>query len=334
MTAVRVEVTRGGRVESAHAVDAVAVDGSGRTVLTAGSPQEAVFARSAIKAFQALPLVEDGVVERFGLTSEELALCCASHSGEARHVDAARSILSRIGLGEESLACGPHAPFHGEAARALARAGEEPGRIHNNCSGKHAGMLALAVAHGWETEGYQQADHPVQRRMLAEVARWTGLAESEIPVAVDGCGVATFAVPLTALATAFARLLAAAGADPDGGPARVVGAMAEHPFMVAGTNRLCTALMEATGGRILAKVGAEGVYVAGDRDAGVGVAVKARDGARRAAEVALLAVLEDRGLLDAGSRALDRWARPRIRNTRGEDVGSVRAVLDREPVHG
>ena len=331
MSGARVEVTRGGRVESVHGVDvAVARDGGGRLAARAGSPDRVVFARSAVKPFQALPLVEDGVLARYGLGPEALALACASHSGEPRHVAVARSMLEAIGLPESALACGPHPPFDDGAANALRAAGEKPGRIHNNCSGKHAGMLALASAHGWPTDGYHEAGHPVQERMLDEIARWSGVDRSAIGTGVDGCGVVTFALPLRGLARAFAALAAAAEAG-EAGPVAVVEAMTRHPFLVGGTDRLCTRLMEVTEGRVLAKVGAEGVYGAVDLDEGTGIGLKARDGAKRAGEVALLGVLEALGALRPGELdALGRWASPDVRNTRSEVVGGMRAVVELE----
>lgn len=328
MSAVRVEVTRGGHVESVHEIDLAVVDDRGAEVASAGRPGDPVFSRSAIKPFQALPLVEDGAADRFGLTPEELALCCASHSGEDRHVELARSILGKAGLDESALACGPHMPFGESPSRALRAAGLAPGRIHNNCSGKHAGMLALARAHGWPTEEYQQPGHPVQQRMLDEMARWTGEPRDRIGTGVDGCGVVTFEVPLTALAGAFAGLAAAAERG-ESGPARILGSMADHPHVVGGTNRLCTRLAEVTEGRVLAKVGAEGVYGAIVPQRALGVALKVRDGARRAAEVGLLAVLDALGLVGSDAmEALRPWARPDVTNTRGERVGEVRAVVE------
>lgn len=328
---VRVEVTRGGRVESVHDVDVAVVHSGGAAVLLAGRPEESVFARSALKPFQALPLVEDGIADRYHLGGEELALCCASHSGEQRHVAVARSILEKIGVGEEALACGPHDPFSGAASKALRAAGVSPGRIHNNCSGKHAGMLALARGHGWAVEGYQEHDHPVQQRIMEEIERWTGVDRSAIDTGLDGCGVVTFALPLTALARAFARLTAAARVD--GSPAdRIVRAMVGHPFLVAGSNRLCTALMEATGGRVLAKVGAEGVYGAAAVDREWGIGLKARDGARRAAEVSLMATLRSLELLEPDEwERMERWTQPVLTNTRGEEVGSLRGRVDGGP---
>lgn len=327
MSEVRVEVTRGGRVESIHHVDAAVVDAEGRVVARAGRPEEPAFVRSAVKPFQALPLVEDDVLDRFGLTDEELALCCASHSGEPRHVEVAQSILRKTGMEEGALACGPHRPFARAAADRLTADGQVPGRVHNNCSGKHGGMLALALANGWDTDGYQQDGHPVQERMLDEVSRWTGVARDRIDLGVDGCGVITFALPLTALAGAFARLAEAAERG-EPGPERVLRVMRSHPFLIGGSDRLCTRLMEVTDGRLVAKVGAEGVYGAVATDQRLGIALKAQDGARRAAEVALLGVLEAMDLIRPEElRELAKWARPELKNTRDERVGGLRSVV-------
>jgi L-asparaginase II len=328
-----VEVTRGALTESVHSVAVVVARADGRRVAAAGDPTQAVFYRSAAKPIQALPLVEDGVVDRFGLTAEELALCCGSHNAERRHVELARSILAKADVEPEALACGPHPPMLAEEAAEMLARGARPERVHNNCSGKHAGMLALAVAHGWPTEGYHLAAHPVQHRMLDEVARWTGLAQSRIGTAVDGCGVVCFSVPLEAMALSFARF--AEAADRGEAAAQVVSAMTAHPFSVGGSGRLCTALMERTGDRIFVKTGAEGVYCAGLPERGLGVALKALDGGKRAAEVALLKVLADiEALPREDLNALASFARPAVRNTRGEVVGEVRASFELEVVDG
>jgi L-asparaginase II len=327
---VWVEVRRGSLIESRHEVVVAVAGADGAALLEAGDTGAVVLARSAIKAMQALPLVEDGVAERFGLSDAELALACASHSGEARHVAAAVSMLSRIGADASLLACGAHVPLGRAARTALRERGEKPGRIHNNCSGKHAGMLALAAHHGWPLAGYHEAEHPVQRRMLREVARWTGVAEPEIATAVDGCGVVTFGVPLRALAAGCARFAAAAWRG-EPGPARLVRAMASHPEHVAGEDRLCTRLMQVTEGRVLAKVGAEGVYCAFVPEASAGLALKVADGAKRAAEPALLAVLRGLELIaESEWQALSSYAEPEVENTRGEVVGAVVARV--EPV--
>jgi L-asparaginase II len=322
-----IEVVRGGQVESRHPVHVAVVDARGDLVAWKGDVENVTFYRSAAKPIQALPLVEEGVVDRFGLTSEELALCCASHEGEDAHVAGARSILAKAGLDEELLACGPHPPFSEEAARALVERGERPARVHNNCSGKHAGMLALAVAMGWDPAGYHRAGHPVQERMRREVSRWSGVPEGEIGEAVDGCGVVCFSVPLHAMAGSFARF--AAAADAGQAPARIVSAMTRHPFMVGGTGRACTMVMERSGDTAFVKLGAEGVYGAGLPARGLGVAIKVADGARRAVEVALVRVLEALGVLSAGDLdALERFRRPTVWNTRGEVVGEIRPALD------
>lgn len=319
-----VEVLRGGVVESRHEVHVVATGQGGRPLASAGDASLLTFARSAVKPFQALPLVEDGVWDALGFGAAELALACASHSSEPEHTALAESMLARLGVGEAALACGAHAPFHRPTARAMREGGQSPGRVHNNCSGKHAGMLALARHHGWPLDGYHEAGHPVQQRMLREMSRWCDVPSPAIPVGVDGCGVATFAVPLDRLAGGFARFAAAAA---KGEPADVVAdAMSSNPRLVAGTGRLCTALMEATGGRVLAKVGAEGVYGAMVPEEGVGVALKVADGAKRAAEPALLVVLGELGLLSEEEQgSLAEWLSPAVDNTRGERVGEIRA---------
>jgi L-asparaginase II len=322
-----VEAWRGALVESRHRVSLAVSDGSGRLRCWSGDAALPVYARSAIKPLQALPLVEDEVVNRLGVTAGELALACGSHGGEPRHVEAARSLLRKAGAGEDALACGPHAPMNEAAARELRLRGGIPGRIHNNCSGKHAGMLALARVSGWNPAGYHESDHPVQQRMQHELTRWSGVAAEDLTQGVDGCGVVTFGLELERLAVAFARF-AAASRRGDAGPAAIVAAMTGNPEMVAGTGRLCTALMRATGGRIFAKVGAEGVYCAGVPGAELGIALKVEDGSRRAAEPALIAILQHLGLLtDEESAELDDHAAPAILNTRGERVGMLRSVI-------
>lgn len=324
-----IEVLRGGRVEARHAVNVAVTDADGRLVASVGDPDADTFYRSAAKPFQALPLVEDGVVERFGLTEAELALCCASHEGEAEHVAGARSILAKAGLDEAALRCGPHLPFSGAASRTVLREGGEALRVHNNCSGKHAGMLALALAHGWDPEDYHLAGHPVQERMMDEIVRWSGVPRSDIGTGVDGCGVVCFSVPLRAMAVSFARFGAAAIRGE--APARIVGAMTTHPFMVGGTRRACTEVMEQGAGRVFVKLGAEGVYGAGVPGGGLGVAIKVADGGRRAVEVALVWTLHAIGALDEGDMtALGRWARPEVRNTLGEVVGEIRPAFTLE----
>jgi len=327
----RVDIWRGPAIESVHRVHVAVVDGQGRLRASSGDPSFVTYARSAIKPIQAMPLVEDGVVSGFGMDGRELALCCASHSGERHHIETVTAMLQRIGVDENALACGPHEPFDAPSAQALRAAGREPGRIHNNCSGKHTGMIALACHHGWPVAGYERLQHPVQQRIRREVARWTGIDADEGMTAIDGCGVATFALPVESMARAFARI--AAEARQAGTPAAaVIDAMASHPDYVAGTNRLCTLVSRATDGRIVAKTGAEGVYCAAVPGAELGIALKVEDGAKRAAEPALLAVLNALTLLsDDAMAGLATFAEPFIMNTCGQRVGVIRAAIRLEP---
>jgi len=327
----RVEVWRGPAVESEHRIHVAVCDGAGVLRASAGSADRVVFARSAVKPIQALPLIADGVANRYALTDRELALCCASHSGEACHVAGVRGLLRKVGVDESALACGAHAPFHATSARQLQESGQPPARIHNNCSGKHAGMIALASAQGWPVAGYHELRHPVQQRMLREVCAWTGVSADDVLTAVDGCGVATFALTLESLARAFSALAASARRG-DAGPQRILAAMAKHPEYVGGSGRLCTELSRAVQGRILAKTGAEGVYCVAVPGAELGIALKVEDGATRASEPALLAVLRALALLsDDEMAALASFAEPSITNTRGERVGRIRATVTLEP---
>ena len=320
--ALEVRFNRGRVVESRHRVHAVAADESGEIIGSWGDGEWLTVLRSVAKPFQALPLVADGAAQRFDLSRKEIALCCGSHNSEEVHMEAARSILAKAGVPEERLVCGAHAPLLPARRDELSAAGTPWTPLMCNCSGKHAGMLALAAFHGWPLQGYERADHPLQRRMGGELASWTGMAPSEMVWETDGCGVPTFALPLARLARGVARLTVATRRR--GPPREIVRAMMRHPIMVAGTGRLCTRLMEEAGGRVFAKVGAEGVYVAGDLERGLGVALKVEDGAWRAAPPAMMGVLERAGILSsAARRALRDFAEPVLRNTRGEEVGRV-----------
>ena len=321
---LRVEALRGEIVESVHRVSVAVMDADGRLHASAGEPDFVTFIRSAAKPFQALPLVEDGAAQRFGVTEEELALACASHNSEPAQVEAIRGFLTRLGLAESDLACGPHRPLWAELALADAARGEfagNEGPLASNCSGKHTAMLALALHHGWPTHGYHEAGHPVQRRCKQVMAHWADLRETAIGEAVDGCGVVTFAISVRSLALAYARL---AGSD-QAAPRNVVRAMMGHPHLVAGQGRPCTALMRAYPGRVLAKVGAEGVYGAALPERRLGIGLKVEDGHTWAAVVALWAVLEQLGL-DPPPRVTEpMFAEVPVRNTRGEAVGVLRA---------
>ena len=319
-----VVVQRGGLIESAHRVHAAVVNEKGEIIAKVGDPHRVVFCRSAAKPFQAVPLVEEHILDEFGINPNELAVICASHSGEPKHIEAVRSILDKIGLCEKDLECGPHPPFRESAAIELYTNRKEIGPIYNNCSGKHAGMLAMALSKDWDTEGYINRDHPVQVRMLSEISRWTSLRESEIKLGVDGCGVVCFGLPLQSLAKAFCAL----GND-DSPNHRIVSAMTNYPDMVAGTGRFGTALIERLGDRIFAKTGAEGVFAVGSTEGDFGMVVKIEDGAKRATPIIVLQILDHLKLLgDEDKEKLEMFSSPVIRNTLGQIVGEISSNIE------
>lgn len=319
-------VTRGLVTESRHRVHAAIVEAGRGLVAKAREPGWAAPWRSCAKPFQVMPLLEAGGFEELGWQGDELALACASHGGEPEHVAIAESMLKDLGMEEGDLACGPHEPLARRAVRLMRESGATPTRLHNNCSGKHAAMLAHAHLAGWSTEGYERLGHPVQEGCLARVAEWSEVPAHTIPCAVDGCGVVVFVLPVEAMARAYARLAAAAMRG-DEIPARIVAALREHPFLVGGSDRFDTVLIEETGGRVIAKVGAEGVHSAALVERGIGIALKVEDGAPRAQYPALLHLLQRLGELPdpLPPRLLD-FACPRVRNTRGEIVGSLQVV--------
>src|SRR5438093_606051 len=337
---MRVEQLRGSWVEVVHEVHVAVVDATGGIVARTGDPELVTFWRSAAKPFQALPLVEDGAAVRFGLTSQELAVACASHSSEPGQVAQVRDLLAKIDCSERDLLCGPHPPLSERVASDYSTRGVRITAVHSNCSGKHAGMLALARHHGWPTEFYTRLEHPVQQRCLAEVGRWTEVPVGDIKTAVDGCGVVCYGLPLRNMAWAYARLgnvefgmrnaelpgQTARGTTPTNtfrtphSAFRIVEAMLRHPELIAGEGRPCTELMRAHPGRVIAKVGAEGVYCALLTQQGLGVALKVTDGHAIASALAIAAVLEELGLRP---RPPSLTARPSV-NTRGETVGELR----------
>ncbi len=318
-----VAVTRAGLVESTHRVHAAVVRADGHRVAQARNPELHTWWRSCAKPFQLMPMLEDGTFDQLGWGDEELALACASHGSEPEHVRVAERMLARVGLTEEALACGPHEPLTERGARLLREANQQPTRIHSNCSGKHAAMLARAVAHGWPTDGYERAGHPVQDAAWHAVASWAGLHTTDIPRGVDGCGVTVFSLSLHNMALAYARLALAAH-EGQAIPARIVRAMTSHPHLVGGTDRFDTLLMQAGEGRLIAKVGAEGVHSVGVIDRGIGIAIKVEDGAPRAQYPAVLACLQAIGALPARLPAsLMTIAHHQIVNTRDDVVGAV-----------
>lgn len=324
MDAILVEVTRGALVESTHAGAAVVVDTAGRAVFAAGDVMAPVFPRSAVKALLALPLVETGAADRLGLTDAELALACSSHSGEIAHERAALGMLRKAGRDETCLECGVQWPSNTKAARALAAEGINPTALHNNCSGKHAGFICLACDQQTDPAGYVDPDHKTMRTVTAALSATTGTRLDASNRAIDGCSIPTFAIPLHALALAFARFGSGVGLSADRALAasRLRRAVAANPFMVAGTNRFDTRLITALGARVFSKTGAEGVFCAALPELGLGLAVKCRDGAGRAAEVAT-AALVDR-FLKPNNPDFAALLRPELHNWAGTKVGEIR----------
>ncbi|MXP62833.1 asparaginase [Roseomonas sp. M0104] len=324
---VLVEVMRGGRVESCHAGAFAVTDTEGAVLLSGGDIDHPVYPRSAVKVIQALPLVESGAADRFGLDDEALALACASHGGEARHVAVAARMLAAAGQDAGRLECGAHWPSFPAAARSLACEGAEPGPLHNNCSGKHAGFICLACGLGENPRGYVTPSHRVQREVRAALQAVTGTPLHEGDHGIDGCSIPTYAIPLRALAQGFARIGTGIGLAPGHAAAarRLRRAVAAHPFLVAGTGRFDTAVMEALGERAFVKVGAEGVFCAALPERGLGIAIKCDDGAVRAAEVIMATLL--RRLLPLGGAeeaVLAPLAAPELTNWNGIAVGALR----------
>jgi L-asparaginase II len=320
---ILVEVTRGPRVESVHRGAIAVADRHGALKLAIGDVAALVYPRSALKPVQAVPLIESGAAGRFGLSDAEIALACASHSGEAMHTEPVARWLARIGCSAADLACGPQRPSNEATAIAMIKSGERWTPLHNNCSGKHTGFMTLARGLNAPVAGYEQHDHPVQRaveRTFAEMASLPG----DLPWGIDGCTVPNFAVPLSALARALAQF-----ADPSGLSAprrqasqRILDAMRAHPELIAGTGRCCTLLMRQNPD-IAVKTGAEGVYVAIVPSLGLGVALKIDDGATRASETAIASVLIALGVLpDDGTAAA--LAHAPVLNTRKVPVGERR----------
>ncbi len=328
-------VYRGDVIESVHRGHLVVIDGSGEVVRSIGDPKMMTFTRSAAKPFQAIPLITSGAADAFGFSEEETALACASHSGESRHVRIAQLMIERIELTEAHLRCGTHLPFYEKEAERMQRAGEYPTQFHNNCSGKHAGMLAVAKHIGAELATYDELDNPVQQAILHAVADVTDVPAAKIRTAVDGCAAPNFAMPLVAMAKGFLNLIAPSGeldAATRSACERVAAAMRKFPELIGGSERLDTMLMQAAEGRIISKVGAEGVWLCGvfpteTYPTGLAVALKIEDGDdRRARPVVSVALLKQLGLLS--DDALTELSPMSIKNRRGNPTGRVESVLN------
>ncbi len=318
-----VEVIRGSLVESRHAGAIAVADADGAPLLALGDIERPVFPRSAVKAMQAMPLVESGAADAFGLGDDELAVACASHSGEAVHVAAVRSLLAKAGLDESYLACGAHWPISEKAASELIRAGRRPQAIHNNCSGKHAGMLAACVHLGFDPRGYARPDHPLQNMIARFISETCAIALDRSRMGIDGCSVPTWAIPLRALARGFARLGTGEGLTVEraGAANRLVAACFASPVLIAGEGRFDTLVMSKLAPSVFVKGGAEGVHCAALPRLGLGVAVKVDDGAKRGTERALAEVIA--ALLPEARPALADQLDGEIVNWRGTSVGRI-----------
>lgn len=333
MPKLLVEVTRGDRVESRHYGTVAVVDFQGNLVAGAGDPQIWVCLRSMAKPIQALPVITSGAARAFGFGDQELALFSGSLNGQDFQVELVEKVLTRLGLSAANLHCGVHAPSHRPTAQALVKAGRTPTTLHNNCAGKHAAMLSLCVHHGWPVDDYLNTGHPVQQLILRTIAQVTEVPLTEITVAIDGCGAPVFYVPLARIALAYAKFAAAArGTLPAGTLTEAMATLAKaclaHPRLIAGDGRLCTDIMQALPGRVVAKTGAEGGYALALVHQGLGAAIKVSDGHARGLNPTAIETLAQTNLLTAeATAALSSYHHPVIKNHRKEVVGEVRPVF-------
>jgi L-asparaginase II len=326
---IAVEVTRGGMVESMHRAIVAISDAKGGIAHGWGAIDRPIYARSAIKPLQTIAVIESGAADAFDLGDDEITLCCASHRAEPIHVDRVIPWIGRLGLGVDDFECGPQMPGNEASAHALISAGIAPSRAHNNCSGKHSGMLTTAVHLGEPVKGYTGPDHPVQTRLIDLMGTLGEVDLSRTARGIDGCGIPVFGAPLQAIAHAMAKL-----ADPSdlseiraAACRRIVKACAANPRLISGTGTFNSVVLAETGTRCLLKGGAEGVATAAIPEMGLGVCLKVDDGAGRAAAAVMLAVLRHLGVLDdAAAERIDKAVVREVRNWSGTLVGEIRAT--------
>lgn len=331
MSEILLNYTRAGKVENIHRGDIVAVDLNEKVVDCIGDSYKKMFWRSAAKPFQAIPFVQQYGLEQYNITEEELALLVSSHSGETRHVELVRSILSKIGLGEEVLDCGPARPMNGRAAAMLTANKQKPQPVHNPCSGKHSGMLALCQLLGINIENYTKPQHQVQQAMHLSVANSAKLAVEEIEIGIDGCGVPVFYLPLYNMALAYARL-----AKPEEGEwgkeclavEKINSAMRHYPMIISGTGRIDAIVSEITNGRIIAKIGADAVYCLSSVEEGIGVAFKIEDGSYQAINPTVIGILKRLGLVNKAEyeQLIEKFP-PVLKNHRGDIIGTIETLF-------
>lgn len=327
------EVLRGDTVESIHRGHFVVLDGGGNTIASVGDPETVTFLRSSAKPFQALPLITSGAADAFGLTDDEIALATASHSGERMHIEVAERMLAKIGLFESDLRCGTHSPFYEPESERMIRNDEHPTQLHNNCSGKHIAMLALARHTGTDIRSYENLDHPIQQTILETVSILTEVPIDELKIAIDGCAAPNFAMPVSAMAKSIVSLIAPPEIFSENlqkACRRIVSAMIEFPELIGGTGRLDTMLMQAAPGKLISKVGADGVWLCGvlpdeKWPKGLGIALKIEDGDdRRARPVVAVEILRQLGILSRND--LSEISPMPIKNRRGDVVGKVESA--------
>ncbi|QEK13676.1 asparaginase [Crassaminicella thermophila] len=320
------EVYRGEIMESSHLGHIAVVDWKGKLLYSGGNPYRITYARSSIKPIQAIPIVETGTADRFHLSDADLALNCASHSGEIKHTNGILSMLRRGGIGVDSLQCGEHIPLRKDVYENLIKQGEKLTPLYNNCSGKHVGMLLTAIHMGEPLENYYKIEHPVQQRIIKTLSEIAKYPIDKIQIGIDGCGVPVHAMPLERLAYAFARMTKpkCLGEIRAKACERITNAMMNHSDLVAGTGRFCTEFMKTAKGRMFGKAGAEAVYLIGDKKTGIGVAIKIEDGNARAMYTVALEVLRQLDLITKEElEELRDYYMPKVRNARNEEVGRI-----------
>ncbi|CAN5348287.1 asparaginase [soil metagenome] len=329
------KVIRGETVESVHRGHLLIIDGDGNDVANIGDAETVAFIRSSAKAFQLIPCLLSGAAERFGFIESEIALACASHSGEKIHTAIAEKMLKKTGLSESDLRCGVHLPFDEKRAEEMLKSGEKPTQLHNNCSGKHAAMLAFAKHIGADITTYDLIENPIQQAILETVSQFTETPKDEIPIGIDGCCAPNFALSVRAMAKSFAKLIFPPVQFDDElkkACQRIVSAMMNYPELIGGTERLDTLLMNAARGKFISKIGAEGVWLCGilpneKYKKGLGIAMKIEDGDdKRARAVISVEVLRQLGIFN--EKTLQNISPLPITNRRGETVGRVEASFD------
>lgn len=324
-----IQVYRGGCLESVHHIHIAVVDSKRKLLYFFGDPARPTFARSAMKPFQAIPVINVGAVDEYNLEAKDIALMCASHNGEVQHRERVLSILEKVGQREDVLKCGTHIPRDIESYKALIREGKELTPVFSNCSGKHSGMIATAVYMNENLENYYLLDHPIQQRILQMISDLLDYPKEDIKIGIDGCGVPVHQLPLNYIALAFAYL-----ANPDSSKIYskelkiIRDAMMSYPEMVAGKDRFNTDAMKAFNGLVVSKSGAEGVQCIGDIESGIGIAIKTEDGNGRAADVAMMEVLKQLGIGNSKIyEKLEKYVEKPIKNKRDEIIGSVKPAF-------